>query len=183
MPELDPPGIVLDTSVAIHAVFPVERYHAESRDFLIRLAQQETRLYFNDLLWAELLEAAFKLALKERFGNEWRRRRMDGRARRRAKRLVDDAAAAWDEILSYFIWATLPLEQALERVPELMGDYGLGSYDAVHVATALALGLETIATTDHGFADVPAAALRLLVPRPMVGSCRRRRSRRRSMHA
>jgi len=53
-----------------------------------------------------------------------------------------------------------------------MTAYGLASYDAVHAASAIAAGAEAIATTDAGFALLPASLLLIYVDRSRVTSCR-----------
>jgi predicted nucleic acid-binding protein len=55
--------------------------------------------------------------------------------------------------------------------------YGLASYDAIHVATAIASGTQAAATLDAGFAAVPANELALYVDAGRIGACRKRRAR------
>jgi hypothetical protein len=58
-----------------------------------------------------------------------------------------------------------PIQEVIQRPPpdntggsRLMRRYGLGSYDAVHAATALKEGIPDIATLDQGFAALPPSA-------------------------
>jgi predicted nucleic acid-binding protein len=158
------PEVVVDTSVVGHAFFSKQVHHAACRDFLLKLSSEGTVVFFSELLLPELYEASYKIALKERFGKkDWARRRADGRARRRAARLANQAAESWKEVRSALTWSMLPITEALDDAPALM-KHGLGSYDAIHVATAQVLGVWTIATADHGFAMVPPIDNRLLVP-------------------
>lgn len=53
--------------------------------------------------------------------------------------------------------------------------YGLGSYDAVHAATAAAVG-RLIVTTDADFARVPSAELAVVTDPTVVAKCRAIRS-------
>lgn len=46
----------------------------------------------SELLVVELAEAVLAIALKERLGRQWRRHRTDGRARRTARRLLNETA-------------------------------------------------------------------------------------------
>ncbi len=91
---------------------------------------------FNRLLEIELREAVFQIALKERQAKEWRRFRHDGRARRRADRLLSQVDQAWEAILAAMAWARIEVHEVVQLIPEMMTRYGLSSYDAVHAATA-----------------------------------------------
>lgn len=87
-PRLLPDVVVLDTSFVVDALLTGQRGHKDANAYLLDPAMAGTRLYFNRLLELELAEAAYKIAMKERFGN--RRAavmRTDGRALRRASRL------------------------------------------------------------------------------------------------
>jgi predicted nucleic acid-binding protein len=145
------------------------------RDYLGRLAESGTEIVFNRLLELELLETAFQLALKERHPRDWRRFRQDGRARPRAARIMAGAEASWTEVLDYFVWTRVELEEVTAFVPHLMADYGLASYDSVHAATALQSGARAILTIDAGFAALPEHESDLYVDHSRVASCRRRR--------
>jgi predicted nucleic acid-binding protein len=68
-----------------------------------------------------------------------------------------EVADAWDELLGYFTVARVPIEAVIGDVPALMSAYGMGSYDAVHAATARLQAGAAIVTTDVGFAALPAA--------------------------
>jgi predicted nucleic acid-binding protein len=72
----------------------------------------------------------------------------------------------------------VPIASIAEDASTLMTDYGLASYDAVHAASAIAAGAEAIATTDTGFALLPASLLRIYTDRSRVAACRRTRPRR-----
>ena len=80
--------------------------------------------------------------------------------------------AAWAEMLSALSWSRVELEMTVEEVPKLMQGYGLASYDAVHVATALVVGVPRIATLDADFARVPMKRLMVHVPRARIRSFR-----------
>jgi predicted nucleic acid-binding protein len=66
----------------------------------------------------------------------------------------------------------VPIASIAEDASALMTDYGLASYDAVHAASAIAAGAEAIATTDAGFALLPASLLRIYTDRSRVRACR-----------
>ena len=72
----------------------------------------------------------------------------------------------------------MPIAPIAEDASALMADYGLASYDAVHAASAIAARAEAIATTDTGFALLPASLLRVYTDRSRVTACRALRPQR-----
>jgi len=81
--------------------------HTDAYRDLLLLAVADTHIYFNRLLELELAEAAYKIAIKEQFGNKRARdMRTDGRALRRASRLAGRLATAWTGVLSNFTGAS-----------------------------------------------------------------------------
>lgn len=173
-----PAHVVLDTSFIVDALISSQPLHAQCRTFLVALAGAESAIVFNRLLEIELAEAAFQLALKERFQRHWRRHRRDGRVRRRATRLMADVLWAWDEIKAVMPSRCIELEEVMSEVPRLMGRYGLASYDAVHAASALRAGVAEFVTLDVGFAAVPATFLTLYANEARVARCRELRGAR-----
>jgi predicted nucleic acid-binding protein len=174
-----PGEVLLDTSFVVDALIASQPLHDPCRDFLEQLAAADAIVYFNRLLEMELAETAFRLALKERFGSRnWLHARRDGRARRRAGRLMGQVRQAWDEMLDAFAYVRVELDEVSDFAPALMQGYGLSSYDAVHVATALYSDVDCIVTLDVGFASVPATLLTIHTSMGRVASCRRRRGAR-----
>lgn len=131
---------------------------------------------YSRLLELELAEAIFQIALKERHPKDWKRYRADGRARRRAKALLSRTEAAWQAVLAVIPATVADVDSVAPSVPRLMGDYGLASYDALHVATAAHARVASVVTIDAGFAAAPASLVELYVDSSRVASCRRRRS-------
>jgi predicted nucleic acid-binding protein len=172
--------VTLDSSFAVNALLSGEAHHEAARDYLVRLADNDSFLVYSHLLELELREVAFRAPLIEKHPKDWRRRRHDGRSLRRARRLVAGTMEAWEELLTAFGHATVQVDAVFERVPELMDRYGLASYDAVHAATAEMFGASHLITTDAGFAAVPASRLSVYVNGGRLSSCRRRRARKRS---
>ena len=82
---------------------------------------------------------------------------------------------AWSLTLSTVTHARIEIGELEGAYLPLMTRYGLGSADAVHVATAQFVDAEAVVTTDAGFGTVPAPELRLFVDPSRVSSCRRRR--------
>jgi predicted nucleic acid-binding protein len=173
-----PASIVLDTSFVVEALIPTRRLHDAARQYLGRLYSAGTTIYFNRLLELELAEAAFRLALRERFGRKAvAQYRRDGRARRRAAKLMANTILGWELTLLLFESACVEPHEVRAAVPELMRRYGLASYDAVHVATAVFVDTSAMLTTDVGFSAVPASLLTIYTDASRVAECRRRRAR------
>ena len=172
-----PRQIVLDTSFVVETLIVSQPLHEPCLAFLLRLVEADTGIVFSHLLEIELYEATFQLALKERHPKDWKRFRHDGRARRRANRLLVDVSSAWRTVLEHFDYQRIELAEVGQLAPNLMTRYGLASYDAIHVATAIQSGARAVVTLDAGFASVPANELSLYVDRSRVATCRRRRAR------
>lgn len=132
-----------------------QRHHSACADALVTLVDTETELAFSSLLELELIEACYQVALRERWGTRWKQRRPDGRARARVARLAETAIGAWTQIVDVANATRVEATLVSGAVPDLMRTYALGSYDAVHVATANHLSIETLLTLDTGFARVP----------------------------
>jgi predicted nucleic acid-binding protein len=170
-----PSEVTLDTSFVANALVVGEALHEPARGFFERLAEARSVLVFNELLELELRETAFRIPLVERFPRDWRRRRHDGRSLGRAHRLLEATMGAWEDLLSAFTYLEVQVGEVMDRVEELMGAFGLSSYDAVHVATGEYAGARTLVTTDAGFASVPETRLTIYTNASRVGPCRRRR--------
>lgn len=173
-PTLTPPDeVALDTSFVVEALLSNQPRHVECRSFLLRLVEHGTTVFFNRLLELELLETSYRLALIERYGKgEWRSRRADGRARRRAARLTDEILDAWQSVLAATNYGLVELNEVVADVPRFMSSYGLSSYDSVHAATAARVAVDTLITLDAGFGAVPASHLSLFVASRQVSWCR-----------
>lgn len=175
-PELllrDP--IALDTSFVVEALIATQPLHATCRAFLARIDNSDISITTSDLLPVELAEAVFAIALKERWGNRWRRHRSDGRTRRRAVPLLNDAVFRYETLLLRVDHLPVPISDAAKAARSLMADYGLASYDAVHAASAIAAGAEAIVTLDTGFALLPSSLLTVYTDRSRLASCRSKR--------
>ncbi len=148
-----PARLVVDTSVVVEAIVPNTPTHDVCVALFQALSDAGTIVIYNGLLTTELAETLFRLALIDRWGRkQWRRARYDGRARRRAGRLLSAGLGAWQDILDNVNSSQVDHAEVADKVFELMRRYGLGSYDAIHAATALKENVFDIATLDHGFA-------------------------------
>lgn len=170
-----PDAVVVDTSFAVEVLSPKQPAHSAALAFAEALAAADTTLVYNRLLDLELDEVVYQLALKERHPKDWRRFRHDGRARRRANRLLTGFRSAWTEFLSAFDYVPYTVEEVADRVPELMTRYGFASYDAVHAATALEAGVSAIVALDTAFAMLPLTRIAIYTDASRVANCRRYR--------
>lgn len=172
-----PDPIALDTSFVVEALIATQPLHGVCSAFLTRIADSGVSITTSELLPAELAEAAFAIALKERWRGQWRRHRTDGRSRPRAGRLLNDTLERYNTLLSSVDHFPIPLRRVTSPAAVLMTDYGIASYDAVHAASAIAAGAEAIVTLDTGFALLPSARLAIYTDRSRVASCRQKRPR------
>ncbi|ABK52599.1 PilT protein domain protein [Acidothermus cellulolyticus 11B] len=173
-----PDVATLDSSFAVNALLSAEPHHDAARRFLESLAAHGTQLVFNRLLELELREVAFRYPLIQRYPRDWKRRRHDGRTLRMARTLIETTMGAWQELLSAFTYAIVPVDAVYAAVSELMDRYGLQSYDAVHAATAVEYSGRVIVTTDAGFANVPEDLLVIYINSGRLPWCRQVRARR-----
>lgn len=171
-----PAEVVLDTSFVIAALNASEPAHQQAVNYLQRLTDEQSVLIYNRLLEVELVEVAFKLAVKERHGRRgWPHKRSDGRVRRRAGRLAQELRDSWIQVVDTRPSLRIELEEVSDDVLHAMRDWGLASYDAIHALTAIYAEAPAIVTLDTGFADVPAAHLDVYVNSTRVPDCRRQR--------
>jgi predicted nucleic acid-binding protein len=171
---LAPPELVLDTSFVVDALAVTQPRHDACRAFLDAMRDSGSVVYFNTLLVVELWEAAYAIKLRKRHGRQWRRHRHDRRSLRPAKAFRDTLHDAWRTALQTLSVVAVDVGEVVERAPEFMG-YGLGSSDAVHVATAAYVDVLPFVTLDYHFSLVPQSRLELYVPQGRVSVCRRRR--------
>lgn len=170
------PAVVgLDTSFVVEALIETQPLHGVCAAFLERLVEADTTVVTSELLPVELAEAAFAIALKERWGSDWRRHRTDGRTRRRAERLLADVTVRHELLLSTVTHVPVPVGRVASAAATLMTGHGLASYDAVHAATAIAAGADAMVTTDTGFALLPSRLLPIYTDRSRLAPCRRKR--------
>lgn len=169
--------IALDTSFVVEALISTQPLHSACSGFLRRLDDSGISITTSDLLPVELAEAIFGIALKERWGSRWRGHRADGRARRRAARLLDETISRYETMLLRVAHFPVPLSDVASAARSLMTRYGLASYDAIHAASSIAAGAEAIVTLDTGFALLPASLLTIYTDRSRLASCRGKRRR------
>jgi predicted nucleic acid-binding protein len=169
--------IALDTSFVVEALIDTQPLHSLCSPFFLRIVESRISIATSDLLPVELAEAVFAITLKERWGSNWRRHRADGRARRRAARPLEETISRYETLLDRADHLSVPLSDTTNEARSLMTGYGLASYDAIHAASAIAVGAEAIVTTDTGFALLPSPLLTIYTDRSRLASCRSKRPR------
>lgn len=172
-----PDPTALDTSFVVEALIATQPLHVVCRAFFARIVESGVSITTSDLLPVELAEAVFAIALKERWGSRWRGHRADGRARRRAGRLLNDTISRYETLLVSIDHFPVPLGDTASAARSLMTSYGLASYDAVHAASAIAADADAIVTIDTGFALLPPSLLTVYTDRSRLASCRSKRPR------
>lgn len=173
-----PRVVALDTSFVVEALIETQPLHEICARFVTQLTEAEATIVVSELLEVELAEAAFAVALKQRWGGRWRSHRTDGRARRPARRLLGEVVERLDELLASLNHVWVPIGRISSASATVMTGYGLASYDAVHAATAVAAAAEAIVTLDTGFALLPQSLLMIYTDRTRLASCRAKRPRR-----
>jgi predicted nucleic acid-binding protein len=153
-----------------------EPQHQQAVTCVERLVAQQSLLIYNRLLEIELIEIAFKLAVRERHpAGSLREIRRDGRVRKRAGRLTQQLLESWSDVLRTGPSLVIELHEIADEVAKPMTEWGLASYDAVHAATAIYAGSRAILTLDTGFGDVPTRQLDVYIDRSRLAPCRKRR--------
>lgn len=122
------------------------------------VVELSSRVSYSSLLELELIEAGYQVALRDQYGKRWKQARRDGRARRRASRIAEEAFAAWSD-LADLGFERVDASEVAGLVPDFMHRYALGSYDAVHAATALTIKADGLLALDTAFAGIPASKL------------------------
>lgn len=161
----------------VEALIATQPLHGVCDAFLTRIDRSGISVATSELLRIELAEAAFAIALKERWKGRWRGHRADGRSRPRGGRLLNQTLSRYDELLGSIKHISIPLGDITTVATTFMSDYGIASYDAAHAASAIAGGAEAIVTLDTGFALLPSSLLTIYTDRSRVASCPGKRPR------
>lgn len=136
--------------------------HEAWREFFYELSDAGSVIVLNRLLEAELYNSLFRVILRERWGRQAANKRFDGRVRNRVARLFEEARDRAEEFLDAIDHLFVELDEVIDEIPSLMCEYGVGSYDAVHIATAMYSEVPLIATRDRGFAYIPEQSLKIV---------------------
>jgi predicted nucleic acid-binding protein len=171
-----PAAVVIDTNVVVEAFLSDESEHAACEEVFRRFASHGTLVVFNRLLELEMWEVVFNQALRRDVPHRHRRqRRFDHDSRRGATEALIRAERYWSELLGTLDWRCVEVDDVADAVPDLMRNYGLQSYDAVHAATLLASGVTDMVSRDAGFAVLLPEDATLHTTRRRLGRTRARR--------
>jgi predicted nucleic acid-binding protein len=138
-----PSIVVVDTSAAVDLVVEDSAHHRTCSDAFGSLVRAGVVFAFNELLEAELLEAAYTWDVRRGGNADWRRRRRDGDLRRSVER-EHAVLEKWRDAITACEPIVVPVRAVVDQAGPLMTRLGIGSYDAVHLATARRLGAPLI---------------------------------------
>lgn len=155
-----PSTVYVDTGFVAAAMMQGVLHHHAAREFCKSLVDSSSHVAFSNLLRVEFLQALVAI------GND--PSQLPGRVRRRYKlhrwgnadairlRWLENGMSLLDELFDQFAQASeVAIEPAIvDRAVLSMALHKLRSYDAIHVATAEALGIRDIATCDSDFLRV-----------------------------
>lgn len=91
---------MLDTSYVVEALLSGQTHHDACAEALQHVVELSSRITYSSLLELELIEAGYQVALRDQYGKGWKKARDDGRVRRRASRIAEEAFAAWSELVA-----------------------------------------------------------------------------------
>lgn len=160
-----PATVYLDTGLVAAAMLQGALHHPASQEFCKVLVGASSRVYFSNLLRIELLQALVSIGTDPT--------QLTGRVRRRyaLHRWGDNSPTRLDwlqhgmELLEQFLDQFAEVSEAaiapgiIDAAIPLMARYKLRSYDALHIATAEALGVSHLATCDADYLRVGSDAL------------------------
>jgi predicted nucleic acid-binding protein len=156
-----PSDIYIDTSLAVATMFPGLPHSEASRIFCSRLGNQGGRIYFSQLLLADLANALRNLATRDfkrlpestRLHYQLDQWTTSDQVRRT---WMQTGVQQWEAFLAQFEEAIeLPLRSGTwQRSLTLLWQHDLKSNDALHVATAIESGLQHFAAVDREFSRV-----------------------------
>lgn len=150
-----PVDVYLDTSLVVAALVAGSDHHRPCAAYCARLAANDCRIYFSQILWLELAEALRRLATRPSVAAEIRVAyrldawTTDARVRDRWLRYGLDL---FEVFLDRFEVGEFPFDRPTwHESIAVMVDLRLRSLDAIHIATARRNGIRAIATADGDF--------------------------------
>jgi predicted nucleic acid-binding protein len=138
-----PPFVAVDTSAAVEVLISDAEYHHAYVDLFERVCRNGSAIAYCDLLEAELAEAAFTWDVKRADPKGWRAARRDRPASARARE--HEVLSAWRDVSDSEHALQVRMTAVVDDAVELMSTTGLASYDAIHLAVALALNAPLMA--------------------------------------
>jgi predicted nucleic acid-binding protein len=138
--EPPPELLYVGTDIFVNYLISTQPHHARCRAFLERLHQgARTTLYVSSLTWLELAHVFTRPSFRDDLAEDLQRRYRVGRWERPEVRRVylDGLIGEFELLLAQFPWVEVPVAPMVRRVAvTFMAQYGLGSQDATHLASA-----------------------------------------------
>jgi predicted nucleic acid-binding protein len=165
--EESPAEVYLDSSLVVAAMLDGLPDSTACSAFCARLVRGNSRVYFSQILRLEIAEAFRKLAsrqqLPESLRLEYQLADWATHPHVRQQWMAFGMGQFAVFIGKFYQVSELPFRIRMwRRSVQIMAEYGLGSHDAVHVATALQNGVQIFATSDKHFNRVDALDIRLI---------------------
>ena len=162
-----PSDVYLDSSLVVAAMLDGLPDSTASAAFCARLVDTNSRVCFSQILRLEIAEAFRKLAsrqqLPESLRQEYQLSDWATHPRIRQRWMAFGLGQFAIFLDAFYQVSEIPFGiQVWRHSVEIMADYGLGSHDAVHVATALQSGVHIFATSDKHFNRVDMLDIRLI---------------------
>jgi predicted nucleic acid-binding protein len=158
-----PDQLYVDTDIFVNYLFSSQPHHARCRAFLDRLqASVQTTLYVSPLSWLELAHVISRPSFRDELTDELQRRYRVGRWHQPEIRqaYLDGLLGEFDALLSQFAWVEVPMSPLVRRLAvRFMAEYGLGSQDASHLASAAHAGVADFASFDAVYRRVDGLSL------------------------
>lgn len=165
--EDSPSDVYLDSSLVVAAMLDGLPDSAACSTFCARLVHDNSRIYFSQILRLEIAEAFRKLASRQQLPESLRQEyqlsdwAISPLVRQQWMAFGMGQFAVF--ISTFYQVSELPFRIRMwRRSVQIMATYGLGSHDAVHVATALQNGVHVFATSDKHFNRVDTLDVRLI---------------------
>jgi predicted nucleic acid-binding protein len=133
---MDVPGVVVvDTSAAVEALVAEAKCHGAYAELFAAIRRSGAVVAYSELLEPELVEAAYTWDLRRQHPRDWRARRRAqtlSRVEERERRIL----RTWRQLAGEQRSVVVPIRSVVDASVAFVTNHGLGSYDAVHVATA-----------------------------------------------
>ncbi|MFN8634933.1 MAG: type II toxin-antitoxin system VapC family toxin [Chloroflexota bacterium] len=153
-----PERLYVDTDIFVNHLVAGQPHHTRCRVFLERLQREaRTTLYVSSLSWLEVAHVITRPGFREALPDELQRRYRIGRWQRPDIRraYIDGLLGDFESVLGQFAWVEVPLTPMVRRLTtRFMAEYGLGSQDAAHLASAAQEGVVDFASLDVAFRRV-----------------------------
>lgn len=127
--------VVVDTSAAVEALVAEADCHEGYVALLGSIRRAKGSIAYSELLEPELVEAAYTWDIRRQSPGGWRALRRDQNAQR-DRALERTVLRAWRSLAGEQTSVVIPIRAVVDASVEYVTDTGLGSYDAVHLATA-----------------------------------------------